>query len=158
MKIHTKNTRVADIPAGMYYVGDPCYVFEDGDDWDVILDASSDFTTPMIKHMGHAVGAFDTAYGDGCYTGAAPDEREFEFPVDSGLVGFVAIGLLKPAFVAELQTGDEKCGMLVNFAEPWTASSWDDGIVRIGHIFIDTTRNNEGVEWEQSSGCEYPEQ
>ena len=155
IQISTKDVRVADIPAGVYYIGDPCYPFSSGDDWDNILDESGDFTKPMIMYNGHAVGAFNTAYGDGSYIGKMPEGREHEFPVDSGQIGFVSINLMPSDFVASLQTDEEKCGILVEFSEPWSAASWKDGTIRIGHVFIDTTQNAEEENWETSGDCEY---
>ena len=141
--MNAKDIRVDNIPAGVYYIGDPCYPFSSGDDWGNIIDESDCFEKPMITYKGHAVGGFGTAYGDGSYIGKMPEGRAHEFPVDAGLIGFVSINLMPSDFVANLQTGEEKCGVLVEFADPWSAASWNDGIIRIGHVFIDTTHNDE---------------
>lgn len=141
--MNTKDLRIDPIPAGVYYIGDPCYAFSSGDDWDNILEESDYFDKPMIMYKGHAVGAFSTAYGDGSYIGNMPEGRAHEFPVDSGLIGFVSINLMPPDFIARIRSGDEKCGALVEFTEPWSAASWNDGMIRIGHTLIDTDQNAE---------------
>ena len=153
--MNTKDIRIDSIPAGVYYIGDPCYPFSSSDGWNDILEKSDYFAKTMIMHNGHAVGAFGTAHGDGSYIGKMPEGRMHEFPVDSGLIGFVSINLIPPDFIASLRSGEEVCGALVEFSDPWTASSWKDGIIRIGHAFIDTNQNVEEENWETSGDCEY---
>lgn len=159
--MNTKDLRIDPIPAGVYYIGDPCYTFSSGDVWDEILEESDYFEKPMIMYKGHAVGAFSTAYGDGSYIGNMPEGRAHEFPVDSGLIGFVSINLLPPDFIASIRAGNEKCGALVEFTEPWSAASWKDGVIRIGHTFIDTAQNAEedddADERDQFEDCEFDE-
>ena len=149
--MNTKDLRIDSIPAGVYYIGDPCYPFSSGDGWDEILEESDYFDKPVIMYKGHAVGAFSTAYGDGSYIGNMPESRAHEFPVDSGLIGFVSINLMPPDFIARIRAGDEKCGVLVEFTEPWSAASWNDGMIRIGRTFIDTAQNDEEDDYDDDA-------
>jgi hypothetical protein len=55
----------------------------------------------------------------------------------------VSINLLPPDFIASIRAGNEKCGALVEFTEPWSAASWNDGMIRIGHTLIETGQNPE---------------
>ena len=52
--MNTKDLRIDPIPAGVYYIGDPCYPFSTGDGWDEILEESDYFDKPMIMYKGHA--------------------------------------------------------------------------------------------------------
>ncbi len=96
-------------------------------------------------------------HGDGTYVGIDENGKAFQFPVDAGLIGFVAAELLKPEFLQELKDGIEDAGTLVFFSEPWSAESWDDGNIRIGSITIDTDFEEEYDEYEDGEDYEYYE-
>ncbi len=80
---------IKNIPAGTYYVGDPCYVFNNSgkaDSWSKIIEISDCFDIPHIEFKGKPIIAFGTKFGDGMYNG---------FCVDSGLIGIVDISLIE---------------------------------------------------------------
>lgn len=164
MNINTKNIRIDTIPAGAYYIGDPCYAFTDNHrQWLRLLEQSNYFEKPMVEFEGFPAGAFHTAHGDGTYKGVDGNRKTFDFDVDSGLIGFVAAQLLKPEFARGLMEGTNGAGKFVFFPEPWSAASWEDGNIRVGSTLIDTDFRDEetpelGESWEPSSNCEYPEE
>lgn len=87
-----------EVPAGTYWLGDPCYTVPDAD-WMPLLrscgvfgasDDPADGTPgPVGTVRGHEVLAFGTAFGDGEY----PDQYGHRYPVDAGLIGLVPVAL-----------------------------------------------------------------
>lgn len=75
------------VPAGSYYLGDPCYSFKH-ETWSKILD-NSNFLEDVYQTGEGLVVAFNTAYGDGCYF----DQFSNEYPVDAGMIGLVSQAL-----------------------------------------------------------------
>ena len=76
------------MPAGTYYVGDPCYSFNI--QWESILEQTEHFRFPIFLDESDkpVVVAFPTAYGDGTY-------RDLDgtcYFVDAGLLGLVLCG------------------------------------------------------------------
>jgi hypothetical protein len=76
------------IPAGTYFVGDPCYSFDKK--WDGILEQTDFFEKPVaLDESGKPFAvAFNTAYGDGTYL----DRHGRSYLVDAGLLGLVRCG------------------------------------------------------------------
>jgi hypothetical protein len=115
------------LPAGNYWVGDPCYAFEDHSLWMRLLESADYMENPQIlnaKADGHMFVASGTAYGDGVYT----DQEGNEFPVDAGLIG-----------VTPAREGEEvPFGTTVRrFTAPFTVS-YDRGMINIGPLAIET--------------------
>ncbi len=108
--------------AGTYYVGDPCYVYEDG--WDAILN-KTDFFNKFPKDLDGKLWAAETKLGDGGYEGS----DGFTYLVDSGLIGIVHRDLMEK----EENSG----GHMVTFDKPFTCFA-EDGAICIGYISIDT--------------------
>lgn len=84
----------AVVPAGVYFLCDPCYLVPDNL-WDSLLNSSGYFETSSkgtvtMDGEEYTVFAFSTAYGDGEYEGS--DGKKYD--VDSGLIGLVPIGLV----------------------------------------------------------------
>lgn len=122
----TANIKSYTFPAGTYYIGDPCYAIPN-DRWMEWLEAA-DYTnqeTYLVADLdGHTAIGVGTAYGDGVYGGSDGNT----YGVDAGLIGAV------PREVAE-----EGCSSnLVTFDSPFDVS-YDEGVIRIGHIRIDTS-------------------
>ena len=117
---------IKNIPAGTYYVGDPCYVFNNSgkaDSWMKIIEISDCFDIPHIEFKDKPVIAFGTSdeshfvkFGDGVYNG---------FCVDSGLIGIVDISLIEEgsAFFNESFDRDKHT---VTFDKPFDFE-WDNG-------------------------------
>ena len=84
------------IPAGEYWLGDPCYTIKD-EDWIPWLEACNyteeDNLVGVIPGTDFSAVGFRTAWGDGVY----PLQKEegyhwddvFALGVDAGLIGFV---------------------------------------------------------------------
>lgn len=122
--------------SGSYYVGDLCYVFND-EDWSEIckLRFPNNPITPVSGEFelssGVKIAIYSTMYGDGFYNG---------FCVDSGSIGCV----LADSIGMEFLTRSYGLGKVVHFDKPFETNSWetssdlDDGVIKIGHILIET--------------------
>lgn len=131
MKIIDSSTVV--VPAGSYFLGDPCYCLEDG--WSPLLDSIGYENGSLAKPVGTLpsganVLIFHTAYGDGVYEGS----DGFEYGVDSGCIGLV------PVKAAEKKPG--KYSKRITFKEPALCHSFngclDFGGKGSGGVCIDT--------------------
>jgi hypothetical protein len=124
------------IPAGAYYLGDPCYVVRDGE-WGGLLDMTDCFDNPEgFLSDGTRVVAFGTYYGDGEYY----DQFGRDYGVDAGLIGLV------PWSDSFAGAGGHK----VEFDKDVFAHE-DDGILTFGNIVIDTKGQYED---DEDSGYE----
>jgi hypothetical protein len=79
------------MPAGQYYLGDPCYCLASM--WREVLDKSNYFETPFVIGKKLPIIAFETAFGDGIYF----DQNGTEYSVDSGLIGLVPVSMADSA-------------------------------------------------------------
>ncbi len=124
------------MPAGTYWVGDPCYAIDEQEDWMALLNDAEFFAEKTIaKANGMTIAAVGTAYGDGCYVGS----DGFEYGVDAGLLGVVP--------VADWAKDPGDLMRKVTFDEPFTVST-DGENVLIGSILIPT-----GDEDEEEDVC-----
>lgn len=79
------------VPAGTYYIGDPCYPIGDSDIYDKIW-ASTAYTTPAVYRSRHGIVYIDrTAYGDGGYKGT----DGFEYGVDAGVISIISAEVIQ---------------------------------------------------------------
>ena len=131
------STLKVSIPAGKYWLGDPCYAVPQ-DLWMDLLNSCEFFTeNPVGTVTGsdggkyHVLG-FGTAYGDGCYA----DQFGNEYPVDAGLIGLVPVGLV--------ESYPQGC-RLVEFTED-TLCTWFDGAMKFGGYRINTRDDEEDDE------------
>jgi hypothetical protein len=74
---------------GKYYVGDPCYIFDEH--WVEILDQTNFLEDGHHTIFGERIFAGGTAYGDGSYS----DQYGRHYWVDAGLLAVVPVSLLK---------------------------------------------------------------
>jgi hypothetical protein len=122
------------MPAGKYWVGDPCYSVPD-DRWIEWLEAADYTSEPDIlfaKVAGRPVLGIGTAYGDGEYT----SNLGHSFPVDAGLIGVTPVELVK---------GEPFGSTLVEFNRPFECR-YDEGTIILGHIKIDTDPKDDEYE------------
>lgn len=89
MKVIETKYRKVVVPAGKYFLGDPCYAVPNRL-WDKLLGSCKFFAHCVGEVDGHNVLGFNTAYGDGVYE----DQFGNEFPVDAGLIGLVPEALV----------------------------------------------------------------
>lgn len=128
----------ATLPAGTYYIGDPCYVIPDAE-WDGVLQTSGYFGHDdhkrggIFQHRGLWYAAYSTRYGDGTYR----DGSNRAYPVDSGTIGAVPVELAK----LEDEEGPIFGCHLISFREPFQVSE-HNGVIRIGKITIDTAESD----------------
>ncbi len=134
------------LKAGEYYVGDLCYVLDgNGYEWHRILDMVNYFMdgevfeiTVFNEDMGREVTirgfCSSTMYGDGSYH----DQHGNRYHVDAGIIGCVH----REALPEVLTNESHKGGQFINFGEDFTCESAqdndDEGVIRIGHLLIDT--------------------
>lgn len=128
----TKNTGSITMPAGRYWLGDPCYSVPD-DRWMEWLKAAR-FDEPdgrrflLAELDGYPVMAIGTAHGDGEY----PGSDGFSYPVDAGLIGLVPVELVpegETPFGARTETFDST--FTCTYEE-------EGGVIVLGHIEIKT--------------------
>lgn len=136
------------LPAGEYFIGDPCYAVPD-DDWSDILDETlffglfrnrkemetdvyqdKDRQNGVFEFRGHMIAAASTKYGDGGYRSNLGDTM---FSVDAGLIGAV------PMDYATENTREElaRLGAIV-YLDDGTDIEYDNGTITIGSIEIYT--------------------
>lgn len=126
------------VPAGRYYLGDPCYAIADKH-WSQWLDnAGLDNRDDHMMLKGtiegsHEAYAFCTAHGDGIYN----DQHDREFGVDAGLIGLVPL-----AYLEENNVKIEKDWTIITFDRPTHCSSLE-GTLRFGDIRIHTEWDDE---------------
>ena len=133
------------MPAGLYYVGDLCYVMTDGE-WDEYCNItikgneclSGEFTMPD----GRKFATYNTMYGDGEYS----DQHNNSYGVDSGSIGCIALSDINDS-IADVH----RLGAVIQFKNDFETSGgrnekWD-GVIRIGHIHIGT---DDDIEFDDS--------
>lgn len=115
------------IPAGTYYLGDPCYTVVDSA-WMPLLESCNYFEGNPVGTLpdGKKVYAFGTAYGDGRYKATGVPKR---LGVDSGMIGLTPVGsaLVQPSDSSVLVTFDAN-----------VKGSYEDGVITFGQYDIDT--------------------
>ena len=126
------------LPAGKYWIGDPCYVFPNegpmGGKWDELLDEANFFEDVSYAELDNGeikVWAASTAYGDGVYGGS----NGKLFPVDAGLLGIVPQETVD--YLGRTGNDLDHCGLFIEFNESFIVQS-RGGNFRFGHIQIDT--------------------
>lgn len=135
--------------AGLYYIGDPCYVVRD-EDWAKLLDQVNYFDDDEQFYKGYKIMCKSTAYGDGMYD-AKTDRGELvgRLPVDSGTIGIMPLECID---VTPKEIMDKGLGVVVAFNNnvwvevPMGASRM--GRFVFGNISVDTKETEEEVGWD----------
>lgn len=121
---------VVEVPAGKYFMGDPCYAVPDKE-WIPLLESCDYFNSTPIGKMsdGREVLGFSTAYGDGTYH----DQYGNEFGVDAGMIGLV------PVTEKEIKKNKQlvELGTIIDVKFPMTCSC-RNGFLTFGKYCIDT--------------------
>lgn len=122
------------LPAGSYYVGDLCYVFND-DNYNQLLKITDYFQNmnQPVQFNGFPVWAGGTYYGDGNYN----DNHGNSYLVDAGIIGIASIEVIDES--------EFHCGILLVFEQEFEVS-YDDGIFQFGDYVLDT--KNEDDEYD----------
>lgn len=140
------------MPAGKYYIGDLCYVMHP--EWDefcgVTIKGNECLEGEFNLKDGRRFATFSTKWGDGEYK----DQNGYRYGVDAGLIGCIRVeDIQDPSFDEE-----DPPGRIVEFASDFyvrggrsdQGRDWD-GVIQIGHIYIDT----DGEEDENEVDCDY---
>lgn len=128
MKI-TKTHYQVSVPAGRYFLGDPCYTVPNNL-WGTLLQSCDFFDQPIGEVNGHKVLAFPTAQGDGLYE----DQNGHEYPVDAGLIGLVPEALVDMEKLSKYRGGVGKWLEVSHYI----LCTGEDGVMEFGNITIDT--------------------
>lgn len=147
MRISTDPYPVATLPAGEYYVGDPCYVFPDGEWEDWVARAESGDTEELYAAEvdGHPVAACGFVRGVGDVT----DQDGFDYVEDSGLIAAV------PVELAELDEYSDDSMRRVSFPEEFEVYA-STTMIRIGHLRIDVSEDFDDREDEMDDVADAP--
>lgn len=121
------------MPAGLYYIGDLCYVMHD--EWDEVCDIlfadSEDNIIPEGEFRlkdGRRFALYSTAHGDGTFK----DNEGNSYSVDAGGIGCIRIEDIR-------QTPENfiNGGVALTFLQPFETGS-DGSTLTFGHISINT--------------------
>jgi hypothetical protein len=127
------------MPAGLYYVGDLCYVMHP--EWDefcqITLNSNSSNNGEFQLKNGVKFASYGTMYGDGTYF----DEEGSSYGVDAGLIGCVRIEDLSE------KDPDFSGGKIIEFYTDFETSEVD-GTIYIGHVKINTDEDEDEDENE----------
>jgi len=118
---------MSTLPAGEYYIGDPCYVIDDTK-WMDFLDPYWDLkgNGGKFEFEGHEVCVFQTQWGDGCY----PCSDGSSLGVDAGLIGAIPLALA--------HGNPHASGTIVLYNSPFECSRDDDGRMHFGDVEVMT--------------------
>ena len=116
--------------AGIYYVGDLCYVLSDRwDEFCSLTIAGNDVLDgTFVMKDGTVFYTHCTMYGDGTYH----DQNGRAYGVDAGLIGVVSIDDIDEDSIDTIEGG------VVTLFEKDFECSYKDGVFYIGDITIDT--------------------
>ena len=118
------------MPAGEYYVGDPCYALsqDNRDKWHLqTIRGPGVEPLPQFTINGYKCLSFRTLEGDGLY----PGSDGFEYGVDSGRIGLIPVPLLDPCEVG--------MGTVRTFNKPFACSrDPESGQLTFGDLVIET--------------------
>lgn len=121
------------MPAGTYYVGDLCYVM-DNDEWDqfcsITISGMNCLSGEFNMPDGRRFATYGTRWGDGEYQ----DQYGNRYGVDAGLIGCIKLDDIKVDKFDILS----KLGSVFTFGTDFDTSSTDAGLIKFGHIHIDT--------------------
>ena len=136
----TLNIESYTMPAGEYWVGDPCYAIPE-DKWIAWLKDAGYDAEPFPRYLvadvdGNTCIGVGTSYGDGLYRGSDGNE----YPVDAGLIGAV------PTVIENEPFGMQR----VTFEHPFEVSYTEErGVIRVGHISIPTDDDVDEDDWRE---------
>lgn len=134
------------LKAGLYYVGDPQYIFKKS--WDIVSTTEGfyydDEVTKLFGVDCFTAGTFD---GDGTYE----DNDGRSYGIDSGMLCVVPVELLSIDNVYTIEQVNSKDFMhIIEFKNDFNVCV-DDGVFLIGNITIDTYvgRNDDNLYYDE---------
>lgn len=127
------------LPAGVYWIGDPCYIMSD-DKWQVWLDEVKEADNTMSGEVdGLLCIGLHTEWGDGTYN----DQYGNEYGVDAGMIGII------PAEGVAITDMDS--GHFFDFKTDFVVKREDKGLLVFGHVQIVTDGSDQSDEDEEES-------
>jgi hypothetical protein len=122
------------MPAGVYYVGDLCYIMSD--EWEEVIEMCVNAQGAVADEFqladGRRFAMYNTAYGDGVYA----DQSEREYYVDSGTIGCIL------ASDIDRPLRDIQLVQKIEFTSDFETESYG-GIIQFGDVQIDTSPDDE---------------
>lgn len=129
------------MPAGKYYIGDLCYVMHDK--WDefcnITIKGNEVLDGEFALADGRRFATYGTAYGDGLYRSNIGTSHS----VDAGLIGCIRVDDIRDNTYSDIG----ELGAIVEFEQPFNTSEID-GVIRFGHVIINTSDEEEEYEYE----------
>ncbi len=116
-------SKLKTMPAGTYYIGDPCYVIGD---WNAFCQEWFNVDQGIFDYDGHNVCVYNTQYGDGAF----PCSNGAVLGVDAGLIGAI------PAVL--MTQGSYDLGTEVVFEESFECGRDWDGRMHFGDFEVMT--------------------
>ena len=157
--MHKSISQEVTIPAGEYYLGDPCYALT-YEQWDrviaktncfgaenSILQDSDDEALAVVD--GGIILGFGTAYGDGYYDTEIPGIGGFSIMVDSGLIGLVSKDLAEGSGNSSIQF------MKLVRLPSLTVCTNEDGVMTFGMIEVNTRDDSDDDDEDSDDEYEY---
>ena len=134
--------------AGVYYVGDLCYVLRErwNEVCDLIIKDHQCIDGEFELADGTQFAIYGTAYGDGVFT----DQFGNPYPVDSGSIGCVLWGEMDPGSEEDAM----RLGIYTPMDEDFTTYS-DNGVIVFGEVEIDTEGESEEDDEEDEEDEDY---
>ncbi len=120
----------ATFPAGIYFIGDLCYVHTP-QEWNSVCDELAS-NNEFVNRTNTKAAGF-TSFGDGEYT----DDFGNLYLVDSA-----SIGIMLVSEITDRKLLSKEMGSFFEFKQPFTVDI-DSGVFMFGHIVIDTTADDE---------------
>ena len=137
------------MPAGKYWIGDPCYVFPHNgpmeNKWNELIDEVIFSENPYCELDGGEIKVWAalTAYGSGVYLGS----NDKMFYVDDGLNSACLLGIVPLETVKYFDRTDinlDELGLFIEFKEPFVVKS-RGGQFQFGNIVIDTENYDDSL-------------
>jgi len=133
-----KNDIAIMLPAGQYYIGDPCYVVgtKNHELWmdflykTGLISDTDECTEGYCTYEGHELFAASTAFGDGSFE----DNEGYNYPVDAGMIGVIPIALTDDVAIES-----KKLGRIETFARDFEVSRTQDGVFVINRNIVINT-------------------
>lgn len=129
--------------AGVYYVGDPCYVYgQEHDEWLNFLNKGVwQVDNEPFKYKGFTCFCGCAKWGDGQYVGS----DGFLYLPDTGMIGAIPVDMVDKPYCSDFSK-------IVTFEEDFDCYV-EDGVISIGHITIDTDPEEIQEEPDVCSSC-----
>lgn len=122
--------------AGLYYVGDLCYVM-DSDEWtevcNLTLSENGLNDGEFELSDGRRFALYSTAYGDGTYS----DQQSRSYSVDAGCIGCILASDIK----ADKYDNLSELGAFIEFEDSFVTGSYE-GSIYFGSVKIDTSQED----------------